>query len=362
MMIDNGIDKKNTFFVNKEYLAFDFVKTYLDLENLFQEYRKRISSNGKILIFLDEVQEIKGWERFVNSYSQDCSAEYELFISGSNSKMLSTELGTLLSGRYVNFQVFPLSFSEFAEIKDLEHNAQNFSSYLKTGGLSELLNLSGNEARRQYIEGLKNTILLKDIIQRHNVRDASLLEELFVYIINNASKLTSIQNIVNYLDSKRRKTSYETVAQHLNYLSEVFLIHKADRYDIKGEKTLGGNCKYYVNDTAFHNHLFEGYNYGVGYLLENIVYLELRRASYEVYVGVLKNGEVDFVAEKGDRKIYVQVSYTLVNEETINREYAPLHQINDNYEKYVVSMDEVNLPSLNGIKNISVWNFRKTIQ
>ncbi len=211
-MIDNGIDKKNTFFVNKEYLAFDFVKTYLDLENLFQEYRKRISSNGKILIFLDEVQEIKGWERFVNSYSQDCSAEYELFISGSNSKMLSTELGTLLSGRYVNFLVFPLSFSEFAEIKDLEHNAQNFSSYLKTGGLSELLNLSGNEARRQYIEGLKNTILLKDIIQRHNVRDASLLEELFVYIINNASKLTSIQNIVNYLDSKRRKTSYETVA------------------------------------------------------------------------------------------------------------------------------------------------------
>lgn len=194
------------------------------------------------------------------------------------------------------------------------------------------------------------------------MRDAALLEDLFVYLVNNASKLTSIQNIVNYLGSKRRKTSYETVAQHINYLSEVFLIHKVERYDIRGKEALGGNVKYYTNDTAFHNYLFGGYNYGVGYLLENIVYLELRRAAYKVYVGVLKNGEVDFIAEREDRKIYVQVSYMLIDEETINREYAPLLQIHDNYEKYVVSMDEINLPSQEGIKNISVWNFEQTIR
>ena len=363
ILIDSGVDKRNTFFVNKEYLAFDFVRTYIDLENLFQEYKKRIAPNGKIYIFIDEVQEIEGWERFVNSYSQDCSAEYELFISGSNSKMLSSELGTLLSGRFVEFQVFPFSFKEYAEIKSLDYNALNFNDYIKNGGLPELLNLpDNNEARRQYIEGLKNTILLKDIIQRHSVRDAALLEDLFFYLVNNASKLTSIQNIVNYLGSKRRKTSYETVAQHINYLSEVFLIHKVERYDIRGKEALGGNVKYYTNDTAFHNYLFGGYNYGVGYLLENIVYLELRRAAYKVYVGVLKNGEVDFIAEREDRKIYVQVSYMLIDEETINREYAPLLQIHDNYEKYVVSMDEINLPSKEGIKNISVWNFEQTIR
>ena len=356
-LIDSGVDKRNTFFVNKEYLAFDFVRTYQDLEDLFREYRRQLSPEGKIYIFLDEVQEIKEWERFVNSYSQDCAAQYELFISGSNSRMLSSELGTLLSGRYIEFKIYPFSFDEYASYKGLEKNSLDFVQYMKEGGLPELLKLSGDEARMQYVEGLKNTILLRDVIQRHNVRDSVLLEDLFTYLVNNASKLTSIQNLVNYLASKRRKASYETLAQYIDYLTETFVIHKLERYDIKGKESLGGNFKYYANDTAFHNFLYGGYNYGSGYLLENIVFLDLMRSSYRVYVGVLNGLEVDFVAEKGDRKIYVQVAYHLNDEETIEREYAPLRKTGDSYEKYVVSLDEISLPSKDGIRNIPVWEF-----
>ena len=356
-LIDSGVDRNNTFFVNKEYLSFDFVRTYQDLEDLFREYRRQLSPEGKIYIFLDEIQEIKEWERFVNSYSQDCAAQYELFISGSNSRMLSSELGTLLSGRYVEFKIYPFSFDEYASYKGLEKNSLDFVQYMKEGGLPELLKLSGDEARMQYAEGLKNTILLRDVIQRHNVRDSVLLEDLFTYLVNNASKLTSIQNLVNYLASKRRKASYETLAQYIDYLTETFVIHKLERYDIKGKESLGGNFKYYANDTAFHNFLYGGYNYGSGYLLENIVFLDLMRSSYRVYVGVLNGLEVDFVAEKGDRKIYVQVAYHLNDEETIEREYAPLRKTGDSYEKYVVSLDEISLPSKDGIRNIPAWDF-----
>lgn len=356
-LIDSGVNKNNTFFVNKEYLSFDFVRTYQDLEDLFLEYRRKLSPEGKIYIFLDEVQEINEWERFVNSYSQDCTAQYELFISGSNSRMLSSELGTLLSGRYVEFKIYPFSFDEYASYKGLEKNSLDFVQYMKEGGLPELLKLSGDEARMQYVEGLKNTILLRDVIQRHNVRDSVLLEDLFTYLVNNASKLTSIQNLVNYLASKRRKASYETLAQYIDYLTETFVIHKLERYDIKGKESLGGNFKYYANDTAFHNFLYGGYNYGSGYLLENIVFLDLMRSSFRVYVGVLNSLEVDFVAEKGDRKIYVQVAYHLDDEETIEREYAPLRKTGDSFEKYVVSLDEISLPSKDGIRNIPAWDF-----
>lgn len=356
-LIDSGVNKANTFFVNKEYLPFDFVRTYSDLEDLLQEYKRELKPEGKIYIFLDEVQEIEGWERFVNSYSQDCSAEYELFISGSNSRMLSSELSTLLSGRYIEFNVYPFSFEEYISYKGLDKNSYSFVQYMKDGGLPEMLKLPGTEARTQYMEGLKNTILLRDIIQRHSVRDSVLLEDLFTYLVNNASKLTSIQNLVNYLGSKRRKVSYETVAQYIGYLTETFIIHKLERYDIKGKEALGGNAKYYANDVAFHNFLYGGYNYGTGYMLENIVFLDLMRASFRVYVGTINDREVDFVAEKGDRKIYVQASYILGDEDTIGREYSPFGKIADNYEKYVVSMDEIQLPSRDGIRNIPVWDF-----
>lgn len=362
-LIDSGVDRRNTFFVNKEYTAFDSVVTYLDLEDLFREYIEEFSPQGRIFIFLDEVQEIEGWERFVNSYSQDCTAEYEIFISGSNSRMLSSELSTLLSGRYVEFKVYPYSFDEYSEFRSLTaKNSLAYTEYMKDGGLPELLKISDSEARMQYVQGLKNTILLKDIIQRHNVRDSSLLEDLFVYLVNNASKLTSVQNLVAYMAGRRRKTSYETVSSDIDYLTETFVIHKVERYDIRGKDALGGPAKYYANDPAFHNCLYGGYSYGEGYLLENLVFLDLLRASYKVYAGVLRDGEIDFVACRGDRKIYVQVSSRLHDEETISREYSPLQKIADNYEKYVVSLDDISLPSNNGIRNIPAWQFPAIIR
>lgn len=360
-LIDGGVNANNTFFVNKEYLAFDSIISYQDLEDLFQDYRKAFSPQGKVYIFLDEVQEISGWEKFVNSYSQDCSAEYELFISGSNSKMLSSELSTLLSGRYVEFKIYPFSFEEYSAVTGSDSSLSSYVEYMKQGGLPELLKLD-EEARSQYVDGLKNTIILRDVIQRHNIRDSVLLEDLFKYLVNNASKLTSIQNIVGYLGSKRRKTSYETVSQDIEYLSETYIIHKVERYDIKGKQSLSGNAKYYTNDPAFHNYLYGGYNYGVGYILENLVFLDLCRALFKVYTGVLRDGEIDFVAERGDRKIYIQVAYLLVDEPTIDREYAPFSKISDNYEKYVISLDEVSLPSRNGIRNIPAWQLASVLK
>ncbi len=275
--------------------------------------------------------------------------------------MLSSELGTLLSGRYVEFKIYPFSFDEYSSIRELQKTQPNYIEYLKRGGLPELMKLSDEDARRQYVEGLKNTILLKDIIQRHKVRDTALLEDLFVYLVNNSSKLTSIQNLVNYLSSNRRKTSYETVSQYVEYLLETFVIHKAERYDIKGKESLGGNAKYYANDTAFHNYLFGGYNYGIGYMLENIVYLDLLRASYKVYIGTMRESEIDFVAERGDRKIYIQASYLLLDDNTINREYSPLLKIADSYEKYVVTLDEISLPSKDGVRNIPAWTLPEVL-
>lgn len=355
-LISSGIDSDNIFFLNKEYLAFDFVMNYGDLNDLFREYLQRKSPKGKVYIFIDEIQDIDGWEKFVNSYSQDYTLECEIFISGSNSNMLSSELSTLLTGRYVEFRVFPFSFIEYSSFMKKTLSRQSYLDYMQAGGLPELFRISGSEARMQYVDGVKNTIILKDIVQRHSVRDAALLEELFTYLVNNSSNLVSVQNIVNFLSSKRRKTTYDTVSQYLEYLSEAFLIHKVERFDLKGKEILSGSAKYYANDPSYYNLLYGGYGYGAGYMLENIVCLELLRKGYKVYVGTKNNHEVDFVAELSDRRIYVQVAYMLIGEDVIKREYAPLQTIGDNYEKYVVSLDDIPLPSRDGVRNVQAWN------
>ncbi|MDR3226558.1 MAG: ATP-binding protein [Prevotellaceae bacterium] len=357
-LINSGIQLHNVFYINKEYLELDFVKDYNDLENLLEYYKKALQPKGKIYLFIDEIQNIEGWERFVNSHSQDFAEEYEIFISGSNSKMLSGELATLLSGRYVNFEIFPFSFEEFAGITNKELSKQHFIEYLGSGGLPELFSLPNEETRRNYVSAIKDTVLLRDIIQRQNIKDAKLLEDIFVYLVNNASNLVSISNIVNYFKSNNRKTTYDTVSNYIGFIEDTFLIHKAERYDIRGKDTISGNCKYYINDLSFKNLLYSGFGYGIGYKLENLVYLELRRAGFEVYVGAIKDKEVDFVAIKGDRKIYVQATYLLVDEQTVEREYAPLELVSDNYEKMVVSLDDVHFPSRNGIQHFQIWNVR----
>ena len=361
-LIENGVRPENTLFINKEFTDFDFLKSYADLDDLIKIYKNELNPEGKVYIFIDEVQLIEGWERVVNSYSQDFSESYELFISGSNSKMLSGELATLLSGRYICFEVFPFSYSEYLGITEQEIGRKSYMEYLGSGGLPELFMLPTTEFKRNYLSAIKDTVLLRDIIQRNNIRDPKLLEDIFVFLVNNASNLISVPNIVNYFKGQNRKTSYDAVSNYIGYIEDTFLIHRCDRYDIKGKDTLSGNAKYYINDLAYKNYLYPGYGYGFGYLVENLVYLELCRAGFDVYVGALRNKEVDFVAKKADRIIYLQSSYQLGDTSTIEREYSALEAIGDNFEKLVVSLDEIKLPLRGGIRHIQAWNLDEYIK
>jgi uncharacterized protein len=355
-LIDKGVRPENTFFINREFTDFDFLKTYQDLDELIKLYKNELKPAGKVYIFIDEVQLIEGWERVVNSYSQNFAESYELFISGSNSKMLSGELATLLSGRYICFEVFPFSYSEFLGITGQERGRKSYMEYMGSGGLPELFMLPTTEFKRNYLSAIKDTVLLRDIIQRNNIRNPKLLEDIFVFLVNNASNLISVPNIVNYFKGHNRKTSYDAVSNYIGYIEDTFLVHRCDRYDIKGKDTLSGNAKFYINDLAYKNYLYPGYGYGFGYLVENLIYLELCRAGFDVYVGILRNREVDFVAKKADRIIYLQSSYLLSDESTVEREYSALEAIGDNFEKFVVSLDENSLPLRGGIKHIQAWD------
>ena len=354
-LIANGTPPNNILYINKEYLEFSDILDYQDLENLFQQYKKDLNPQGKVFLFIDEIQGIEEWERFVNSHAQDYAEPCEVFISGSNSSLLSGELATLLSGRYVAFEILPFSFSEFCGITRREPNKDSYLDFLQTGALPELFNLPNDEMKQNYVSSIKDTVMLHDIVARYKVKDVKLLDDLFVYLVNNASSIISITNIVNFFKSRNRKTNYETLSNYISYLESTFLVHRVERYNLKGKETISANSKYYLNDLCYHNYLYSGFGYGMGYLLENAVYLSLRRAGYQVYVGTNKEAEVDFVAIKGSRRLYFQVTLQLTERETIEREYRSLLSIEDNFEKYVVSLDDFKLPTNEGIDHISAW-------
>jgi predicted AAA+ superfamily ATPase len=276
--------------------------------------------------------------------------------------MLSGELATLLSGRYVSFEILPFSYQEYLGIKELNANSGTYAQFMQSGGLPELFFLPNEESRRQYVSSVKDTVLLRDIIQKNTIRDPQLLEDVFIYLINNASNLLSINNITNYLKSNGRKTTYDTISSYIGYIQEAFLIHKAERYDIKGKEIISGNSKFYANDLSYKNYLYSGFGYGIGYQLENLIYLALRNANFDIYVGHLPKNEVDFIAKRHHQTLYVQCAYLLLDPATLNREYAALEAISDNYTKIIVSMDEVLLPSKNGILHLQAWNFETYLE
>ena len=357
-LVDEGTNPKNILYINKEFIGFDFISNYKDLEDLLNLYTSQIKPEGKKYLLIDEIQNVEGWEHFVNSHSQDFADQYEIFVSGSNSKMLSGELATLLSGRYINFEIFPFSFSEFVGIKAGDFSKQYYLQYIEGGALPELFVLPNEETKRNYIAAIKDTVLLRDIIQRHNIKDPRLLEDIFIFLVNNAANLISIINIVNYFKSNNRNTTYDTVSNYIGFITDTFLAHKVERFNIKGKETISGNAKYYINDLSFKNYLYPGFGYGLGYKLENLVYLDLKRAGFQVYVGTIGDKEVDFVANKGDRRIYIQSAYLMTDEKTMEREYGPLEVIPDSYEKFVVSLDDMTLPSNQGIKHIQAWRLQ----
>ncbi|HPI19767.1 MAG TPA: ATP-binding protein [Candidatus Kapabacteria bacterium] len=361
LLIENGVKPNNIFYINKEYTDFDFISNYLDLEKIIDLYKEKLAPVGKIYLFIDEIQNIGGWEHLINSLSQNFVEDYEIFITGSNSELLSGELATKLSGRYIKFHIFPYDFNEYCDYLNIEKSKQSFLKYMQEGGLPELFHLPNDETKSHYISSIKDTCLLRDIIQRYNIKDARLLDDLFAFLVNNAANLISINSIINFFKSKSRKTSYETLSNYIEYMKNTYLVYEAKKFNIKGKEILSGNSKYYLNDLSFKNYLYSGFQYGYGYMLENLVYLRLLRNGYKVYTGNLRNREVDFVAMKNDVVKYFQISYLLINQDTIDREYGALEAIKDNYEKYVVSLDDINLKNRNGIKHILAWQIDEVI-
>jgi predicted AAA+ superfamily ATPase len=357
LIFDKKIKKENVFYLNKELYEFDNIRTANDLSKLIYAYESEYKPSGKVYIFIDEVQNIDDWEKLIVSLAQHTIKEYEVFITGSNSKLLSGELATLLSGRYITTEVFPFSYKEFLENSDLKNNKTNFIEYISTSGLPELLNLNSNDTKTNYFQSLKNTILLKDIMYRHKIRDYVLLEDLFLFVIHNVGSMISIPSIIKYFKNKNRKADYSTISQYLQYMQDAFIIHEAPRYFFKTKELLSGEKKYYVNDLGFRNYLYPSLVRDIGALLENIVFIHLRNAAYNIKIGYGRNYEIDFIAERNGEQHYVQVSYIMTNSPTINREFGAFDKVKDNLPKYVVTMDDILIKNENGIIHKNIWDY-----
>lgn len=355
-LLKNGVSSRNIFYFNKELVEFEEIADFKQLHSLIKEYELEINPIGRKHIFLDEIQLVEGWEKLVNSLSQDYTTEYEVFITGSNSRLLSGELATLLSGRYVEFEILPYAFAEYCKFITKKQDKESLLQYLKTGGLPELFNLNGDEARANYINSLKDTIILRDIVQRYKIKDAVLLEKMFRYLVNNIGNLVSLSNIEGYLKTQKVKTNYETLSNYVGYLMSTFLIHETARYNLKGKELLAGARKYYLNDLAFRNYMSAtSFEFGLGQLLENYVYLHYKSLGYTLHVGALYQKEIDFVIEKNKERKYIQVTYLLTDTAVIEREFGNLAAINDNHEKLVVSLDDVSFGNKDGIKHVRAW-------
>ena len=355
-LVERGVSWHNIFYLDMERMELAELSDPKQLHDLIGEYRKRLKVKGKVYLFLDEIQEIPGWERVVNAYSQDTRQDYEVILTGSNAHLLSTELGTLLTGRYVPFEIFPFSFEEFADAKHLKKDKPALVDYLQSGGLPELLHLQSEEARRHYVMALRDAILLNDVVRRHKVKDTDLLERLFRFLCDNAGSLVSVRNIVDYLKSKGQRTNFETVSSYLSHLCQAMLVHECSRFDIRGKEVLAGNRKYYLNDLAYRHYLASGFESALPQRIENLVYLHYRSLGYAVHVGAMRNLEVDFVVEKDNRRAYHQVCYLLSDPSVIEREFRSLERIGDNYLKSVISMDDVSLGERNGIAHQMLWS------
>lgn len=358
LMEECQVDPEHIFYLNKEYLVFDQIRTSKDLEDLFNAYLEQFAISGKVYVFLDEVQNIEHWERFVNSYSQDYTGQYELFITGSNSTLLSGELASLLSGRFIEFRIYSFSLFEYADFAKKEINKNTFLEYIKSGGMPELFSLQEEEMRRYYIESLKNTVILRDIVQRNKVRDPVLLEDLFKYITANTGNLVSIPSIIKYFKNIQRKTNFETLSSYIGFLADSLIIHEAERFNLKGKQILSGERKYYLGDLSFKNYLFGFEPADAGNYLENYIFMQLIRMGFEVFVGVMDKYEIDFVARKKNELIYIQVSYLLNEPKTVNREFGNLLKIRDNHKKIVVTLDDVKFDNYEGIIHMNPWELK----
>ena len=353
------INKNQFIYINFENLKYRNLKNY---EKLYDFILNKANKKYKnYYIFLDEIQEVEEWERCVNSLRVDEDFNFDIYITGSNAKLLSGALSTYLAGRYIEFVVYPFSFKEFFEIIQEKNQKikvkEAFQNYVKFGGMPFLHNLNYNyETSMQYLQDLYASIILKDITQRNNIRDTDLLERIINYIIINIGNTFSATSISKFFKSENRKVATETILNYIKACEEAFLVYRVARNDLLGKKILNVNEKYYVADHGIREAIMENNQKDINQVLENIVYFEMLRRGYNIKIGKVDNLEVDFVCKKNDETIYIQVSYLLASEDTKEREFSVLENIKDNYPKYVLSMDEFDM-SRNGIKHVNLIEF-----
>lgn len=356
----NNTDQ-NIIYINFESLSY----INMDYIALYNEIKNRINTSinnsfNKFYLFFDEIQMVKRWEKTINSLFIDFNVD--IYITGSNAYMLSSELSTYLSGRYVEIKMYPLSFKEFIDFNVFSVNTSmddKFNLYLKYGGLPGLTEFNFDEEKiNNVLDSIYSTVIMKDIIQRAQVKDLDLLNKISLFLADNIGNISSSNKINNIITNETKiKANFRTIENYIRLLQNAYIFYNIKRYDIKGKEYLRTLEKYYISDIGIRNYLLGYREIDKGHILENIVYLELLRRDYRVYIGKINNLEVDFIATKQNEKIYIQVSETLLGEETRERELKPLKIIDDNYEKIILTKDKDFILSYNGIKvkNIIDW-------
>ncbi len=365
-LISESVKNSNIIHMNLESLQYGNLKDYL----AFYKYvADRIPKEGKVYLIFDELQVIDQWEKAIESFRLDF--DVDIYITGSNAYLLSTEFSTLLSGRYVEIRMLPLSFKEFLTFYEFEEAVsveEKFQRYLQLGGMPILSEYRFNEARsNQALEGIYSTVVLRDIVQRNPQIDQRTLEKIVLFLCSNIGSVTSPNRIGNVLSNegelrqgKSKNIAGKTVDKYIAMLQSAFIFYHVGRYDVKGKQLLKTLGKNYIIDIGFRNMLLGYRDADRGHILENIVFLELLRRDYRVFIGKVGETEVDFIAEKPDDKLYIQVSESMQSAETRERELRPLRMIHDNYEKIVLSMDKSYITSYNGIKSLNLIDWLLT--
>lgn len=338
--------------------------TYADIleaSKLHQFISKQIKTKQKYYLLLDEIQEVENWEKAVNSFLVDF--EVDIYLTGSNSHLLSSELATYLAGRYVELPVYTLSYREFLDFRkhyftESENKGNLFLTYLRKGGFPVIHTVDyPEESAYKVIYDIYSSVILRDTVQRYKIRDVELLERVIRYAFDNIGNTFSGKNVADYFKSQQRKIDLNTVYNYLNALAGAFILYRVQRYDLKGKEILKTQEKFYVGDISLIYATMGNRDRMIGGILENIVFLELKRRGYTVFVGKIGSNEIDFVAEKNGSKIYLQVAYKLESEQTVQREFGNLLAINDQFPKYVITMDEFWKDSIEGIRHLYITEF-----
>ena len=358
LLENRNVANEQIIHINMELMEFDGLKNYRDLYTYIQE--RQTKTNLKYYVFIDEVQEVEDWEKAINSLLAE--EKSDIYISGSNARLLSSELATLLSGRYVEFKMYSLVFSEFLSFS---HNRSNdfdnekqFNQFLKFGGFPGLHHMELDDTViRQYLQSIYNSVLLKDVIVRNNIRDAAMLDVISKYLIDNSGKITSAKSISDFMKSQKRKVSVDTVLNYIRFSCDALLFEKVERYDLKGKRLLETYEKYYMSDIGLRFATLGYTPESISAQLENIVYLELKSRDYTITIGKLDDLEIDFIASKGNERIYIQVCTQLTNDKVVEREYRSLEMVKDSFPKYVLSLDKGFETSRNGIKWMNIVDF-----